>query len=179
MEISCPPDCAYLTQGQSYQAVKKYMAQLQQVEDPRRRRKLYENSVKYEELLRELETAIIEHASGLRSFRDEEILEAVTLLTRSYRTEEKGLLYEHSSPNPIVQKLLRNLKEILERRRAKVDAQEPMLRLTEVLESLEVLEMDIRYHLTAQGSRDSYLHFITRNHPELGAKNRGSQIVLP
>ena len=179
VEIPCPPDCGYLAQGQSYQSVKKYLAQLQQVEDPERRRKLYENSVKYEKLLRELETAVIAHASGLSTFSDQEILEAVTLLAQSYRTEEKGLLYDHSSPNPLVQALVRELKPVLEKRRKAADDEEPLLRLGDILQTLEVLESDIRYHLAAEGTRDSYLRFITRNHPELVSEPTGSQIVLP
>ena len=179
VEIPCPPDCDFLAQGQSYQSVKKYIAQLQQVEDPERRRKLYENSVKYEKLLRELETVVIEYASSLSKFSDQEILEAVTLLVQSYRTEEKGLLYDHRSPNPLVQALVRELKAALEKRREAMDDQESVLRLGDVLQTLEILESDIRYHLAAQDTRDSYLRFITRNHPELVSESAGSQIVLP
>lgn len=177
VEINCPPGCVYLTSGQGYQSAKKYVAQLYREEDPARRRRLYENSRRWAQLLYELEETIVHFAAGLRSFPDQNVLEAVRLLQETYKTEEKGLIYEHPSPNPLVQRLLRELRQRLEAKRAEVGEETPLLKRGDILNCLEVIETDIRYHTEHRG--DSYLQFIVRNHPETASDASRSGLIQP
>lgn len=165
VEIDCPPDCSYLTSGQSYQWLKKYVSQMQQEKDPVRRRKIYEATQRYGPLLSDVEEKIVNYSSDLRSLKDQHVLEAIKLLKETYRTEEKGLIYEHSSANPLVESLIRDLRRFLEESRAS-GGEFAHLRANQLVDCLEVMETDIRYHLQSGTEEDSYLTFIKRSHPE-------------
>ncbi len=177
VEILCPSDCGYLSTGQSYQSAKKYVSQLHQEEDPVRRKKLHQSNLKHEALLRELEGAILRYAEGLRSLRDEHISKAVDLLKDTYRTEKRGVIYEHTSPNPLTQALVRDLRDFLEGKRSNRESKVAALPTEDILECLEVLDSDIRYHLSSPSSRESYLRFIARNHPESVSGERGDSLI--
>ncbi len=117
VEVACPSDCAYLTSGQTYQSVKKYINQLQHQGDPVRQRRLYDSLQRFKPLIEELEKQIIAYGEDLTSFQDQHVVEAVALLRETYETERKGIIYQHESANPIVQALSRSLHEGLERLR--------------------------------------------------------------
>jgi hypothetical protein len=176
VEIACPPDCIYLSSGQSYQIGKKITAQLLSEEDPVRRRRIYQASRKYALDLYNLESVIIEFAAGLRSLSDADILEAVRTVSQTYQTEEKGLIYEHRSANPLAQSLVLQLREFLEERRSPRDEEVP-LRVADILLCLEVTEDNIRFHLDPEAGRESYLRSIRRNHPDSGAAQPQSRII--
>ncbi len=178
VEIDCPSDCVFLSTGHSYQSIKKYTSQLRQEEDPVRRRKLYETGQQFGPLFGELERTIIGYAADLRTLTDQHILEAVSLLKKTYRTEQKGVIYEHDSTNPLVQALSRDLRNSLEKIRAGKDDHLPSLKTTDLLDCLEVVEHDIDYHLEGESERGSYLEFIKRNHPEIASRaaSKGSLI---
>ena len=178
IEINCPSDCIYLHSGQAYQSIKKYSAQLQQEEDPLRRRKLYETSQNFSGLFGEMEKTIINYAGNLQTLTDEHILQAVNLLKQTYQTEQKGVIYEHTSSNPLTQALFRDLRNFLEAIRMGENSGFPSLRTTDLLDCLEVLRTDISYHLERPFERESYLSFIRRNHPEtsFSASSKGSLI---
>ena len=169
IEIDCPSDCVYLTSGQAYQLIKKYSAQMQQEDDPARRRRLYETHQKFSALLMEIEAAIIHYAADLRSLRDQHICEAITLLKKTYQTERKGVIYEHTSANPLVQALFRELRSLLEETRTQTGDDFPTLITRDLVDCLEVIETDIRYHLDSESGRENYLTFIKRNHPEMAS----------
>ena len=179
VEIACPTDCIYLKSGQSYQTVKKYVTQMDQEEDPIRRRKLLETNQKFSALIFEIEEAVIHFAQGLRVFQDKSILETVGLLQETYKTEEKGLIYEHKSPNPLAQALFGNLRELLEEKRVKVNDQAPLLRRTDILDCLQVVQSDILYHKQNQSDRGSYLEFIRRNHPQVSSQPSTEGLIYP
>ena len=178
IEIHCPSDCVFLSTGHSYQSIKKYTSQLRHEEDPLRRRKLYETGQQFGPLFGELERTIIGYAADLRTLTDQHILEAVSLLKKTYRTEQKGVIYEHDSANPLVQALSRDLRAFLEKLRTGQESQLPSLKTTDLLDCLEVVEHDIGYHLEGVTERGSYLEFIKKNHPEIASRaaSKGSLI---
>ena len=169
VEIDCPSDCVYLYSGQAYQSIKKYSAQLRQEEDPVRRRKLYETSQAFGPVFSQIEQSIINYSADLQTLTDEHILEAVTLLKDTYHTEQKGVIYEHTSSNPLVQALVRDLKEALEAVRAD-GGSFPTMRTTDLVDCMGVVQTDVSYHLDSSSERESYLSFIRRNHPEISSK---------
>ena len=179
IEIACPADCVYLKSGQSYVTAKKYIGQLSHEDDPVRRRRLYENSQKFGEVVSDMEEVIIRYAGRLRSFLDQNILEAVVLLKETYQTEEKGVIYEHTSSNPLVQTLLRDLRGFLEERRSGGSERSTALRTGDLVGCLEVMEADIRYHLDHWSDRENYLSFITRNHPKTASEAPSGGLIHP
>ena len=168
-----------LSQLRSHLSVdQKYSAQLQQEKDPLRRKKLYETGQHFGRLFGELERTIIGYAADLRTLTDQHILQAVSLLKETYRTEQKGVIYEHSSANPLVQALLRDLRASLEKIRTQPDRDFPIPKATDLLDCLEVVEQDISYHLEGTFERGSYLAFIKKNHPDISSRaaSKGSLI---
>ncbi len=180
VEIDCPSDCAHLSSGHTYQSIKKYSAQLQQEKDPLRRRKLYETGQYLGPLFGEVERTIIGYAADLQTLTDQHILQAVGLLKETYRTEQKGVIYEHSSANPLVQALVRELRASLEKIRTQQDGDFPILKTTNLLDCLEVMEQDIGYHLEKASERGSYLGFIKKNHPDISSTAASKDsLILP
>lgn len=166
IEVDCPSDCTYLESGQAYHMLKKTIAQLRQENNPIQRRKVYETIQKFGSTLSELEAAIVKYAVELRSLKDQHVLEAVEMLVGTYRTEKKGVIYERSSSNPLVQSLFQDLRKLLEekKREAKSGVR---LRLEDILDCLEALEHSIRHQLGNDSGGDAYLIFIKRNHPDV------------
>ena len=88
------------------------------------------------------------------------------------------MIYEHSSANPLVQALVRDLRASLEKIRTQPNRDFPILKTMNLLDCLEVVEQDIGYHLERASERGSYLGFIKKNHPELSSRaaSKGSLI---
>lgn len=170
VEISCPADCDYLDSGQTYQSIKKYSAQLRQEQDPIKRRKLYATNQAFRSVFGKIEQSIINYSANLQTLTDSHILEAISLLRKTYLTEQKGVIYEHTSSNPLVQALVKDLKETLETIRAQQEDGRPTLRTADLLDCLAVVETDISYHLDSASEREGYLSFIRRNHPEISSE---------
>jgi hypothetical protein len=176
VEIACPPDCIYLSSGQSYQAGKKLTAQMLAEEDPVRRQRIYLAGQQFAQELFDLEVEIIRFAAGLSSLGDGDIMEAVETVRQTYQTEEKGLIYEHQSANPLAQSLAQELRQYLEKQRV-AGQRQAVMKLGDILLCLEVLEHEVRFHLDHKADRDSYLRSIRRNHPESSAAEPQSRII--
>ncbi len=158
---------------------KKYIGQLSHEHDPVRRRKLYDNTQKFGELVSSVEEVIVLYAGRLHSFFDQDILEAIILLKETYQTEEKGVLYEYTSSNPLVQALLRDLRGFLEKRRSGDSERDTVLRTGDLVVCLEVMEAGIRYHLDQWSDWENYLRFITRNHPKIASEVPSGGLIHP
>jgi hypothetical protein len=50
--------------------------------------------------------------------------------------------------------------------------------INEVLESLELAELDVSFHLETDSQETGYLKFISRNWPGLNADSKGSGIII-
>ena len=175
VEIPCPPDCAYLAEGQGRQAGKKYMRQLRLEQDPDRSLRLYENLRLYRPLFDVIELEILRYGQGLSSFHDRHVLDAVRLLRKTYRSEVRGVIYEHRSPDPVVSALVRAVHEKLEELRKELESQ---LRASDLVECLEVMEWEVRHHLNQPLDEEPYLTFIRKNHPEVAAEGSDENLIL-
>lgn len=175
LEIPCPEDCQYLSSGLSYQLLKKRVGALQHEDDPLLRRKYYDVHSNYPDILTGLEEAIIRFAQGLRSLRDRQVQDSVTLLLKTYKTEQSGLIYEHTGSDPIVNSLARDLKTFLEEHR-KLDQGQRFLKTGEVVNCLEVLLADIEYHIV-EADQESYLRFVARSRPDL-ARSAAPNLII-
>ena len=175
VEIDCPPDCVYLTEGQGHQAAKKYIRQVRQEQDPHRGLRLLENMQIYRPLIDEVEKEILRYGQGLRSFHDRHVLEAVRLLRKTYQSEDRGIIYEHRSPDPMVTALIRAVRKMLEETREGLDSP---LRVSDLLNCLELVESEVHYHLNHQSGGEPYLTFIRKNHPEIAPTASDRNLIV-
>lgn len=173
VEIRCPEDCPYLSDGVNYQWVKTYTAILDWIEVPARKRQFYETTLQYHEILGVLELAIIDYSQGLRSLTDDIILEAVETLLGTYQTEEKGIIYEHVSPNPLAQSLVRDLHEALEEE----EDDGPAWSRGGIIASLEAIRTQISYHRAKANGERPYLEFLLRNRPGPPTRDESGIII--
>ena len=127
-----------------------------------------------------VEKGIVRYAAGLQTLTDTHILESISLVKETYLTEQKGVVYEHTSANPLVQALSHDLREPIEILRSGKGSELPPLKTTNLLDCLEVIESDIQYHLDSFSDGNSYLNFIRRNHPETSAQSSaGGSLITP
>lgn len=158
--------------------MKKYLAVLQSLEDPSRRQRFYETSRRHHDLLSQMEEVIAGYSVSLTSISDEDVYEAVISLKSTYRTEQKGVIYEHASSNPLAQALVKELRSFLEKYRARSAEEGVSLRTGDLVACLEFLEVDVGHHLANESGRDSYLQFIARSHPDAVIKESRGGIIL-
>lgn len=175
VEIPCPPDCAYLTEGHGHQAGKKFVDQLRQEEGTDRRIRLYENMRRYRPLIDEIEKEILRYGQGLSSFHDRHVQEAIRLLRKTYQSEERGVIYEHKSTDPMVSALIRAVQEMLEKLRQDVELN---LRASDILNCMEWVESEVRYHLRHPLGGEPYLTFIRKNHPEITPPSSDQNLIV-
>lgn len=179
VEIACPVDCQYLKTGQEFQSIKKYIAMVSQEENPTRRQKFFSAMSRWGSLLSTIEKCVVEFGSTLSTLRDRDVLAAVKLVKKTYETERKGLIFEHSSSDPIAQSLSRDLRERLEEaRKAETGSDATAVPgIDDLIESLEAVQMNIEYHLRSEQGEAAYLRFTARNHPEAAARPGGGLII--
>ncbi len=170
VEVDCPRDCTFLESGQDYQTQKKYLHQLRG-DNPVRAQRHLETLGRFGHVLFGLEVTVLEFSRGLNSLRDKVVLEAARLLLRTYRTESRGIIFEHTHTDPLVESLARDLKSFLEEARQGSDKFE-RLTVSAIVDTLEALELDVEFHLQSR-AYGSYLEFIARGHPE---SSQGSEI---
>jgi len=179
VKIACPSDCPFLKSGQAYHWLKKYVAMFETIEEPSKRQRLYETSQRFHELLAEMEELIVSYSVDLTSITDRDVHEAIVLLRSTYQTEQKGVIYEHTSSNPLAQALSKELRHFLENFRKQAAERGASLRTSEVIACLDFLEIDVAHHLATNSAGSDYLRFISRSHPEVALKQDRTGIILP
>jgi hypothetical protein len=112
-ELACPPDCAYLSTAREHPPA---------VEVRRQQR----DAAVVGELLRDLNreqagllllagSAIQRHpAVPLQPLRDSDVIEAAAALASTFETAEKGVIYEHRPESRPAERLVADLKALLE-----------------------------------------------------------------
>jgi hypothetical protein len=175
VEIPCPADCVYLTAGHGHQAGKKYVHQLRQEESTDRRIRLFENMRRYRPLIDEIEKEILRYGQGLSSFHDRHVQEAIRLLRKTYQSEDRGVIYEYKSADPMVSALIRDVQEMLEKLRQDLDLE---LRTSDFLKCMEWVESEVGYHLRLQPGGEPYLTFIRKNHPEITPPSSDQNLIV-
>ncbi len=178
VEVDCPPGCNYLESGHVHQAQRKFIHQLNHEDSPARAQRYLDTAHNLGGVLEQLEQAVLRYAAGLTSIRDQDVLEAVELLKKNYQTEDKGVIFEHRSPNPLAGPLTQELREVVEELREGGEELRP-LRLSEALDCLENLIQDIRYHIQEPGQPLTFLQFIARSYPEVREETQPNRIILP
>ncbi len=165
-EIPCPADCSYLAPGLENEWIRTFSGFTEWVGNPSEAQRYLDTFQHLFVFVRTLEMELVRHTRRYSAFTDAEVLETVELALKDYRTEEKGILFSHSSTNPAVQRLLRSFLESIERIRA--DAEKEMTRLPAgaIAASLDFIHAQIRYLMSRSEDKErAYLDFISRQFP--------------
>lgn len=179
VEINCPKDCPYLGMGLEYQAHASFDKQNRKM-DPFKQIKYERTLERFEGFIVELKYPLAEQYKLLKGLNDEDILEAVSLLIRSYETEEKGIIYPYQSHKPYVQAVVKALQKVIEEHRKPLVGHEGHTRLLlrDIIDCLSAIKDELEFHMAENTSPTGYLDFITQFFPEVN-KQEQSRIIIP
>jgi hypothetical protein len=183
LEIDCPESCGYLKSGRE-----------REVEDYGRRfRGLEQGPVEkyrgvlaaHQDVVARIEYAIAEERLSDRSLTDKNLSEAIQILLETYRTEDKGVLYEKTSEDLRIEALRRTLRTTIEslrnpegaEGRGIVDPKNTRLPLAVAIDCLEFVQAMASAYMKDHGSVTGYVDFLARLFPREG--KRGRSILMP
>ena len=182
LEIPCPEACEYLKAGRERDA-EDFRKRVQRM-DSTNREKYRRVLADHQDVIARLEYTI-SRANGLsRDFKDKEVVRAIDVLLETYRTEDKGVLYEKTSDDLRIESLRRDLRTIIESFRNPegrestgiVDPQTARLQLGGAIECLELVRLLAMAYLEDHSSVSGYVDFLTRVIPR---EETRKSIILP
>ena len=176
LEIQCPEDCLFLETGREYERT-TLGANASRMRDPvklQRQRRVLET---LHDVAAGLEYQLAEQKRVLRGFTDEQASEAVRLLLETLRTEDRGILYERTSSDPVVDSARRQLADAVRELRTPGQGQGGAVKLGEAIDVLEFILDVVDSH---KGVRLGYLDYIMRMMPRRGAlASSGPSLIIP
>lgn len=182
LEIDCPESCPFLKAGRERELEDygKRIRSLDQKAQERSRRVL----VDHQDAVAYLEHAISRERLLSHDLTDRDVARAVDVLLETYRTEDKGVLYETTSEDLRIESLRRELRTIIESLRNPegkegkgiVDPQSDRLTLGAAIDCLEYIRSVASVHMEDRHSSSSYVDFLARVTPR---KETRSSIILP
>jgi hypothetical protein len=179
LEIDCPESCEFLQTGRNHESHSQRMRHLF-TPDPHKQEKRRRVYTDYQALVADIETFLAGERRLSRDLSDGDAAEALDLLLATLRTEEKGVLYERTSSNLRVDSLRRRLKEVLDSHLNPPDGEGERMRVSQVIESLEVIRDILSSHMESGPSELSYVDFLARLVPRSDEEaSSGSSIIIP
>ena len=179
LEIDCPESCPYLRVGRWHEMASENARHLR-TEDPVKQQAQARVLDRFDREIMHLEYILARERRSSRDLADKDVAEALDLLLKAYRTEEKGVLYEQTSNNLRVDGLRRRLREVAESYRYPKEDQQNRLRLRDVIECLEFIRGILASHMETDLTSTGYVDFLARTMPrgeEPG--DRGSSLIIP
>ncbi len=182
LEIDCPESCEYLKAGREREA-EDYTKHIRNM-DPAARDRYKRVLTDYQDVIARLEYALSRERILSRDLTDKDVALAIEVLLETYRTEDKGILYEKTSDDLRVESLRMELRKIVESFRnpegneAKgiVDPQGARLPLGGAIDCLEFVRSLAMAYSADHRSASGYVDFLARVIPR--TETRGS-IILP
>ena len=182
LQIDCPESCQYLKAGREREVddFGKRIRNLDQAAQERSRRVLAE----HQDAVAYLEYTIAHERILSRDLTDKDVVRAIDVLLNTYKTEDKGVLYETTSEDLRVESLRRELRTIIESLRNPqgkegkgiVDPQIARLTLSGTIGCLEYIRSLISVFMEDRHSSTGYVDFLARVTPR---KETRSSIILP
>ena len=179
LEIDCPESCEYLKEGRAREASQSYTRHLRPQDSAKAVRYQYalEN---LEEVIAHLEVVIAEERRASRDLTDRDVAEVMDLLLQTLRTEEKGIIYEHTSSNLRVEPLRRQLRDTIERHRYPEEQGRQGIRLRDAIDCLELIRDIVESHVKTSSSPTAYVDFLRRMLPARSRlEHGGSSLIVP
>jgi hypothetical protein len=182
LEIDCPETCGYLSAGRKRET-EDYQKRLQKM-DFSKQAKCRKALSQYQDVIAHLEYAISRERLLSRDLKDKDVARAVDVLLDTYRTEDKGILYEKTLEDFRIEPLRHELRKIIESRRnpdkteghGVANPQTSRLTLDGAMECLEFIRTLIEIYVEDRSSVSGYVDFLARVTPRAEAK---SSIILP
>lgn len=175
--IDCPESCPYLQTGRTHGFAVEHARHLWNP-DPAKQQLHLRVLRQFEHEVLLMEYTIAQERRSSRDLNDGELAEALDLLLKTLRTEEKGILYDHQSSNLRVEGLRRRLGDVVGSFRSPEDGARARLTLSDCIACLELIRNVLSSHLAS--SSGSYVDFLAKNMPrdeELG--RGGSPLIVP
>lgn len=179
LEIDCPESCEYLKIGRSREADQegaRHFRASDRLEQGKRAR-ILEN---FAPLFADLQTLIAVERQSSRDLTDADVAEALDCLSKTLRTEERGVIYETTSGNLRANTLRRQFSSLVESYRYPKETDKQRIRLKDAIECLEVLRAVVASHVEAGPSSLSFVEFLARHLPRSGRVGPSqSSIIVP
>jgi len=177
--IDCPETCDYLKVGRSHEVQTQRMRHFY-TDDPMQMDKRRRVFTEFEDFFAEVELSFADERRSNRDLIDKEVAEAVDLVLATLRTEEKGILYERVSSDFQVEAVRRRLREIVNGHLNPGEGSGQRMRLSQVIESLEVVRDILESHMRAGPSGMGYVDFLARLMPRASRiSGQGSSLIIP
>jgi hypothetical protein len=182
LEIDCPESCMYLKAGREREAedYRKRLRSLDQTAQERSKRVLRD----HQDVITHLEYTLSRERILSRDLTDKEVVQAVDILLETYRTEDKGILYEKTSDDLRVETLRRELRKAVESHRHPegeanrgiVDPQSTRLQLSAAIDCLEFVRSLALAYQEDRRSASGYVDFLAHVIPREDTRR---SIILP
>lgn len=182
LEIDCPETCEYLKAGRERETEDFYRHMRSR--DPETHQKMMHFVSEHQDALAHLEYMLARERLSDRNLTDNDVLQAVNILLDTYRTEDKGVLYEKTSDDLRVEALRRELKKVIESfrnpegqdKKGIVDPTASRMQLSEAIECLEFLRSIATAYLEDRGTASGYVDFLARLFPR---EEKRSSFLMP
>jgi hypothetical protein len=176
VEIDCPSSCAYLKTGRSYESETKPL-------DPdvvTRARSFKPNFVsEYGPVLEILGRAVAEERQRSPWIVDLDILEVYRALIATMKTLSSGIHYETLPEGPARLAIFRQLKTILDSLMSPTDAQQRVLRVSEVLEILDFLFLAVSANSSGRPRSRQYLDWLSEMFSVAPPAPESGRLIIP
>jgi hypothetical protein len=188
LEIQCPETCEFLQAGRARES--SQVRELHFRRNPMAPAKLQRLLEEFEEFLGALEFLIAEERRSSKDLKDEDVEAALDLVLQTLRTEQKGILYTHTSTDLRVESLRRQLHEMVHSSRnpsqnrrtdpySLEDTERRPMRLEDAIECLELVRSFVQMHLNS-GAPLRYVDFLVRLLPSRRRLDeQGSSLIVP
>jgi hypothetical protein len=182
LEINCPESCSYLKAGRERE-LEDYTRRVRSM-DPAGFAKRQQLLTAHQDVLARIEYFFARERLSDRDLTDQDVINTIAVLLETYRTEDKGILYEKTSEDLRIEALRRELKKIIEslrnpekqEGRGIVDPGSTRLQLGTVIDCLEFIRSLAESYATDRQSASGYIDFLARLFPR--EEERGS-ILMP
>jgi hypothetical protein len=181
LEINCPESCGYLKAGRQ-RDTEDYTRHLRSLEAAaqERNRRVFQD---HQDVVAHLEYTLSRERQLSHDLTDRDVAQAIDVLLETYRTEDRGVLYERTSDDLRVEALRRELQKVVEsfrnpegdRSRGIVDPRSNRLQLGAAIECLEFIRSMLRAYMGDPRADTGYVDLLARLIPR--EEKRGSLIV--
>jgi hypothetical protein len=181
LEIDCPENCPYLVAGRERE-VADYARRMRSL-DPKARERTSRMLQDHQDVIAHIEYTIAQERTSSRDLLDRDVAQAIDVLLDTYKTEEKGVLYEKTSEDLRVEPLRRELRKVVEslrnpegdKEKGIVDPQNSRLQLSVAVDCLECVRSIVAAYQADRRSSSAYVNFLARVIPR---KETRRSIVL-
>ncbi len=187
LEIDCPDECGYLVAGRALESAQERKRQFAS-SDPVALQRTQRIVSEHKDFLAGIEYVLADERRASPDLTDRDAAEALDLVLKTLRTEDKGILYEQTSGDLRVEGLRRRIRDKVEAERRPPQGQAApfaiertpeLLRLGEAIECLEFIREIVARHLEDAASPRSYVGFLARLLPRESAQETAPSIIIP